>query len=58
MRVLLLLIFLVGCSGHDCSDCYEQQFYLENTYYCDKCLQDDLDAKNQIEPMGLVVTTK
>lgn len=41
MSLLFWMISLVlcSCSGHDCSSCYDQDFYDSHEYYCEQCIE-------------------
>lgn len=38
-KISLVVLFLCGCSGNDCSDCYDQDFYDRNEYFCEQCIE-------------------
>jgi len=39
--VVVVLMIMAACSGEDpCDRCYDADYYYENPYYCQECLQD------------------
>jgi uncharacterized Zn ribbon protein len=39
--IVIILLAMVACSGEDpCDRCYDADYYYENPYYCQECLEE------------------
>jgi len=48
--IVIILLAMAACSGEDpCDRCYDADYYYENPYYCQECLEDKkLESLNNL----------
>ncbi len=45
--IVIILLAVAACSGEDpCDRCYDAEYYYENPYYCQECLEKNGDERS------------